>query len=167
MDMKSLIFCALFLVLAEICGASAAQAQTSKLFGDLFWRPSHWRDQDFIPYYENGTDPHNTQWNDDQLARGTWSPEQWVSWNKGNGLGLIQRWYTADILRDQMIDDGVPVLVVGPNFYHLSGYDKRRIIQTIDHVYAVTSVKPRMFYLQDWATDRHIGYYSPAGLVLQ
>jgi hypothetical protein len=165
--MKSLIFCALFVVSSVFFGMPAAHAQTSKLLGDRFWPPSHWRDQDFIPYYSNGTDPHNTQWNDDQLNRQNWSPDKWVSWNKGDGLGLIQKWYTADILRDQMIDDGVPVLVVGPNFYHLSGYDKRRVIETIDHVYAVTSAMPKMFYLQDWGTKKHIGYYSPKGLVLQ
>lgn len=163
--MKYLILCAFFMISA-LGVVSAATAQSSKnMFGH--WPIKHWEDQDFIPYYTNGTDPHNTQWNGFELNAQNWTPAQWVALNKWDGLGLIQRWYTADIVRDQMVEDDVPTLVVGPNFYHLSGADKRRVIQTIDHVYGVTQVKPRLFYLKDWGTGRHIGYYSPQGLVLQ
>ena len=164
--MKHLILLAFLLGLGA--GASGvAGAQTAKNFMGQ-WPSNHWADQDFIPYYANGTDPHNEQWNDDALNSQNWTPASWVAWNKGDGLGLIQRWYSADIIRDQLIDDDkIPTLVVGPNFYHLSGDNKRKIIQTIDYVYGVTSIKPNMFYLKDWGTGKHIGFYSPKGLVLQ
>jgi hypothetical protein len=125
------------------------------------------QNSDFIPYYTNGTEPHNTQWDTTELDPKYWTPQQWVASNKGDGLSLIQKWYNADIIRDQKVVDDAPTLVVGPNFYHLSGSDKRKIVQTIDHVYGVTSKSPKMFYLEDWATKQHIGFYSPKGLVLQ
>lgn len=160
--MKKVLFFAFLLVLGF---SSAGMADSSKLFG-YFWPHDHWRDQDFKPYLENGTDPHGSKWqkNDDGSA---WSPSQWLSTNGGNGLGLIQKWYNADIIRDQFVDDGAPTLVVGPNFYHLGDSDKRRLLATLDQVYAVTSQKPNMFFLQDWSTKKHIGYYTAKGLVLE
>lgn len=163
--MKLLILLTFLSVLAGLSSLPAHAQSAKNFFGQ--WPLKHWEDQDFIPYYTNGTDPHNTQWADDELNASNWTPAGWVAWNKGDGLGLIQRWYNADILRDQMVEDDVPTLVIGPNFYHLSGFDKRRVIQTVDYVYGVTAVQPKFFYLKDWGTGQHIGYYSPQGLVLQ
>jgi hypothetical protein len=127
------------------------------------WAPSHWRNQDFIPYFENGTEPHNQT-----TQPQNWSPERWINTTSHkNGLSLINQWYVSDILRDQYVDDGVPNLVVGPNFYHLGGTDKRKVMSTLDHVYQATSQSPKMFYIRDWKTDEVIGYYTPSGLILQ
>ena len=63
--------------------------------------------------------------------------------------------------------DGVPYLEVGPNFYHLSGYDKRRVTQTLDAIYQVTANKPSMYFLKDADTQRIIGTYTKEGLNLE
>ncbi len=143
----------------------AAEAKTK--FLGLIWWPSHWVNQDFQPYYETSTEPHNTQWNDNKLSDQWWTPKDWVSLDGGSGFELIRKWYVADILRDQYVRDGIPYLEVGPNFYHLGGADKRRVMKTIDAVYRVTDYTPKMFYLRDFRTDQVIGHYTKDGLVLQ
>lgn len=137
-------------------------AQAGPKFNDLWWWHSHWVDQDFIPYYDNGTDPHNSQWDES-----TWTPADWIAANNGDAEGLINQWTNASILQARYVDDGVPYMNVGENFYHLSGYDKRRVMATVDYVYQVTAQQPGMFYLKDAETRRVIGYYSKEGLTLQ
>ncbi len=144
-----------------------AVAQAEPKFFGLFWWPDHWRNQDFMPYFDNSKDPHNTQWDKTALSPVYWTPKEWVTMDGGRGLALIQKWYNVGILQDQYVDDDMPYLVVGPNFYHLSGSDKRRVMQTIDAVYQVTSLSPKMFYIEDSKTEKVIGYYTPKGLILQ
>lgn len=138
----------------------------SWIFG---WWPGHWKNQDFQPYYDYAKDPHNSQWENKAGRPNTWTPDQWVAQRNNNGLGLIQGWYNAGILRDQYVTTFMkrPILKVGPNFYHLSGEDKRRVAATVDYVYGATSKRPGMFYLLDWGTNEFIGYYTKDGLVLQ
>lgn len=126
------------------------------------WWPSHWQNMDFEPYLENGKDPHNTQWD-----RKIWKPADWVA-QKGSTQDLLKGFYSAEILSDQYVDDDVPVLEVGPNFYHLSGFDKRRVARTVDEVYQITSSKPDgMFMLYDWRTKKAVGIYTAHGLQIQ
>ncbi len=126
------------------------------------WWESHWKDLDFEPYLENGKHPHNSQW-DEQ----SWTPQQWAA-EPAAAMDLVRGFYTADILRDQYMDDGVPVLEVGPGFYMLGGHDKRRIVQTIDYAYGVTAEKENgMFLLHDWQTGKAVGAYTRYGLQLQ
>ncbi len=145
----------------------SSSAYAGPKFRNWFWWPGHWKNQDFKPYYENGTDQHLTQWDDDKLSNAYWTPREWVTNDGGNGLALIQKWYNGDILRDQRVEDGVPRLVIGPNFYKLGDADKSRVTETIDAVYQVTSRRPKMFYLEDFSTGREIGYYVASGLILQ
>lgn len=159
MSNKSLI---LSLFLAGLVLSASFPALAGPKFGSLWWWESHWRNQDFVPYYANGTDPHNSQWDNNE-----WKPQDWITMNGGNGADLINRWYTAEIIDRQYYDDGVPYLDVGINFYHLSGFDKRRVMDTINYVYQITAKSPSMFYLKDPQTDQVIGYYSPDGLILQ
>ncbi len=116
----------------------------------------------FQPYLENMKHPHNTQW-----AGYGWYAEDWTSASRSK-LDLVNGFYTADIIRDQEMDDDVPVLVVGPSFYRLSGLDKRRVVTTVDTVYGVTkSGSHRTIQLRDWNTKMPIGIYTERGLQLQ
>ncbi len=138
-------------------------AQAEPKYMGYWWRDSHWVNQDFKPYYQEGTLPQQTQWENEN-----WQPEDWVQFDGGNGLALIEKWYRNGIIYDQYVDNGAPYLDVGVNFYHLSGFDKKRIMATVDHVYGVTRSQPGMFYLKDHSTEKVIGYYTPAaGLILE
>ncbi len=136
------------------------------LFG---WYPSHWKNQDFQPYYDFAKEPHNSQWEHKDGLPNTWTPAEWVAQRDNNGVQLIQGWYNSGILRDQYVTTfhQRPILKVGPNFYHLSGEDKQRVAATVDYVYGATQKRPGMFYLLDYGTNDFIGYYTKDGLVLQ
>ena len=101
-----------------------------------------------------------------QWAHEDWYAEDWTSQKKG--MDLVQGFYDADIFRDQTkTDSGLPVLVVGPNFYHLSGYDKRRVVHVLDVVYGLTEQKTNgSFLLQDWHSGSMIGSFDRNGLTL-
>ncbi|OIN86827.1 MAG: hypothetical protein AUJ12_04225 [Alphaproteobacteria bacterium CG1_02_46_17] len=151
---------AFFVLSISFFGASSAQAGPK--FSSLWWWESHWAEQDFIPYYDNGTEPHNTQWDGQN-----WQPADWITMNGGTGVDLVNRWYTAKIINRQYFEDDTPYLDVGINFYHLSGRDKSRVMQTVNYVYQITEKSPRMFYLKDPQTDKIIGYFGSDGLILQ
>lgn len=126
------------------------------------WWEGHWDHLDFIPYLEDGKRPHNSQWNNS-----TWRPEHWEAQRK-DAMEVIQGFYTADIVRDQYVDDDIPVLKVGPGFYMLGGEDKRRVVRMVDYVYGITTAHENgMFMLHDWRTDDAIGSYTRYGLQLQ
>ncbi len=126
------------------------------------WWESHWDNLDFEPYLDDAKHPHNSQWKDDK-----WRPEDWVAQRESQSE-LIRGFYTADILRSQYIDDDVPVLEVGPAFYMLGGQDKRRVAETIDAAYQVTSSRVNgIFMLYDWKTHKAVGVYTQNGLQLQ
>lgn len=126
------------------------------------WWESHWEDQQFIPYLEEGKHPHNSQWDESQ-----WRPEHWEQQRK-SALDVVKGFYFADIIRDQYVDDDIPVLEVGPAFYMLGGHDKRRVTQMVDYVYGVTAAKENgMFMLYDWDSEEPIGSYTRYGLQLQ
>lgn len=116
----------------------------------------------FKPYIEDSRDVQIPQW-----AHKDWYAEDWLS--QHDGLRLVKGFYEGDILRDQYVDNKeLPVLVVGPNFYHLSGYDKRRVVFTVDRVYGITESNLRgAFLLQDWKTKEFIGTYNRNGLRMQ
>ena len=114
------------------------------------------------PYLENKTDPQTAQWHN--LP---WDSSDWAQ-SVDRPLDLIEGFYEADIFRNQYLDGKEPVLVVGPNFYHLSGYDKRRVVATLGHVYNVGAQGgPAFFRLTDWKTRQDIGFFNASGLQLQ
>src|SRR5690606_2627428 len=59
------------------------------------------------PYLENGTESQNTQWNHKE----EWFVQDWVAQHE-SGRELIAGFYKSDILREQTVRDGKPVLVV-------------------------------------------------------
>ena len=127
------------------------------------WWPEHWQNLDWTPYLEDAKHPHNTQW--DHVK---WTPADWAAQEPKGASDVIRHFYLADVLRRQYVDDEMPVLEVGPNFYHLSGQDKRRLMRTIDDHYQITASKLNgMFMITDWRTRKPIGSYTVHGLQIQ
>lgn len=143
--------------------SSSAQADGRKIsyFG---WWPSHWENLTWTPYLEDAIHPQVNQWNGKH-----WVVADWVAQRPAGGeKDIIDGFYRADILSDQYVENDLPVLVVGPNFYQLSGYDKRRVVQTVDDYFKITgSHAGAMFTLLDWKTEDPIGLYTASGLILQ
>lgn len=145
-------------------GASAPALAEQKPWW-VGWWPGHWewtQYKKFNPYLEKGTDTQNQQW-----AAEDWYVQDWLSQNKSN-FALIDGFFKADILRKQTSEDNVPVLIVGPQFYRLGGFDKRRVVTTLDEVYGITeSGAHPVIILKDWHTNREIGLFDQAGLQLE
>lgn len=121
------------------------------------------RDTDFKPYLENGTEPHNTQWRHKEWQVADWAP------TSGDGMAQVDKFVRAGILADYHHANfwRSPTLRVGPSFYHLSGYDQRRVVELFDHVYDATSSRAGTLFVEDDHTGRVIGLYTRAGLQLQ
>ena len=116
----------------------------------------------YHPYLENGKQSQNTQWNEEN-----WYVEDWVA-QHGDAMEIINGFYKAGILQEQTVDDGKPILIVGPQFYRLSGLDKRRVVTTLDAVYGITDVQANKYILlKDWHTKHQIGVYTSDGLQLE
>lgn len=159
-----------FLMMSAICALIAVPAHADVTGSGAgpkptiwAWWPKHWTGLDFKPYIDNPTQSHNSQWDQQN-----WKPADWAAQRGGSGMKVISGFYKADILRSQTIDDEIPVVTVGPAFYMLGGNDKRRVMETIDQEFQITTGKPNgMFMLRDWNTRRDIGSYTAYGLQLQ
>lgn len=162
MIFRNALFLFAFLATATIVSAAAQAKSKPNIFA---WPQGHevWTEtKKFQPYLENAKHPHPAQW-----ATEDWYAEDWIAQRK-SGMNLVQGYYTSDIIRDQEVDDDMPILIVGPNFYRLSGFDKRRVVTTIDVVYGVTqSQTGAAIMLRDWHTRRPIGMFTQDGLILQ
>ena len=151
----------------SILGVSdEAQARKKQSwFGDSwFWSKNHddyVQMKKFNPHLENSRHLQIPQW-----EHKDWYAEDWLS--QRDGMDLVQGFYDADILRDQVKEeDGMSTLLVGPNFYRLSGYDKRRVTHIVDIVYGVTASNENgSFMLKDWNTRIPIGVFDHNGLRL-
>lgn len=160
MQQRNLLVTGLFAV-SLVLGASEASAQPKPWYWS--WWPSHWENQRFEPYLEHPKHPHNTQWDSEK-----WEPADWAAQKQGGSLELIRGFYSANILSGQYVDDELPVLEVGPNFYHLSGQDKRRVTALVDDYYKITTNHLNAMYeIRDWRTHKPIGTYTTRGLHLQ
>lgn len=121
----------------------------------------------FQPYLENPRHVQIPQWEHED-----WYLEDWFTQEKG--IDMVKGFYKADIFRDQYQRKdrkgkalGVKKLVVGPGFYHLSGFDKRRVVTILDATYGITERDENgSFILEDWNSFRPIGYYDKTGLRL-
>ena len=159
--MKYTKFLSLFALILTISSYSSVSYADSKPWVWSWWE-SHWDNQNFIPHLENGKHPHNTQWDESK-----WTPMDWIA-QRNDAMELIRGFYTSDIVRGQYMDDDVHVLEVGPGFYSLGGQDKRRVTQTIDAVYGITTSRENgTFFVRDWRTGDQIGAYTKYGLYLQ
>lgn len=160
MPIRHAVSFALFLALL---GGMAGMAKAEPKPWYWSWWPSHWHQGMWEPYLEDAKHPHNTQWD-----HKVWEPADWAAQRPNGNEQVIKGFYTAQILHSQYMEDDVPVLAVGPNFYHLSGYDKRRVVQTVDDHYQITASRLNgMFTVTDWRTRKPIGLYTAHGLQLQ
>ena len=158
------IFLAVFVINAGISNNAQAgfKDSISGTFSNIAAKfNSKKRPDNFHPYLEDARHLQIPQW-----AHEDWYVEDWTS--QTDGMTLIKGFYAADILRDQTIGHaGLPVLVVGPNFYRLSGFDKRRVVTTLDTVYGMTAKSDNAsFMLTDWNTKKPIGMFDHHGLRL-
>ncbi|HEY0901746.1 MAG TPA: hypothetical protein VGD95_06445 [Micavibrio sp.] len=160
-----------FLMIAATCLCLSAPAAHAGVDGSgsgpkptiWAWWPWHWTNLDFKPYIDHPTQAHNSQWD-----QSNWKPADWAAQRGGKNMNVISGFYQADIIRSQMVDDDIPVLVVGPAFYMLGGHDKRRVMEVIDDEFQITAGKLNgMFMIRDWNTKRDIGSYTVHGLQLQ
>lgn len=131
----------------------------------LGWWPWHFEELDYERrLLDPPTLPNNQQWSGDR-----WQPQDWVA-ARGSAKAVIDGLYDAKIITDQDVDDGIPVLEVGPGFRRLSGREKRHVAAFVDYAYGITkkSGKDGMFHVIDDCTDEPIGLYTAAtGLQLQ
>ncbi len=160
-----LIFLVCFLSVIKADSASA-EPKSWKLFPPSFgWSKNHENYRSFKqynPYLEDARHLQIPQWKDEN-----WYVEDWAS--QKDAMTLIKGWYSADIIRDQKVGHAnLPVLVVGPNFYRLSGFDKRRVVTTINVAYGIVSDQNdgKAFMLTDWYTKKPIGVFDNQGLRL-
>ncbi len=159
MRIFKLLICLVILVGAGGHQASAAQLWT---FG---WWPGHWTwtsYKKFQPYVENGKESQNQQWGAED-----WYVQDWLS-QYHDQFVLIDGFFKSDILREQTEDGDTPVLIVGPNFYRLGGFDKRRVLTTLDTVYGITETGEHpTIILKDWHTKKEIGLFTKNGLQIE
>jgi hypothetical protein len=82
--------------------------QAEPKFLGIWWKESHWKNQDFNPHYDNGIAPQNSQWTDKN-----WSPADWIKSTGGDGTKLVTGWINAGILVGSYKDsDGVPYSII-------------------------------------------------------
>jgi predicted small lipoprotein YifL len=118
------------------------------------------KDPDFHPYLDHPTQSQHAQWRTNPWQVADWAP------TTSDGQAQMDAFFRAGVLQD-FVDGKNPTLIVGQGFYHLSGFDKRRVITLFDQLYKVTSTPAASFELKDWHTGRIVGLYDRAGLQLQ
>lgn len=97
----------------------------------------------------------------------SWDPALWPLPYQDRDT-FTRQLFDSDIIHDQYIQDQtIPVLVVGPNFYHLSDIDQYRVTNALDQLYGATTGEYGGYMLQDYHTRRMIGSYTKAGLSLR
>ncbi len=153
------IIATVFFLVAQI---AHAEPKTS-IFS---WPRDHWDGLDFRPYMHDNKHNHKRQWDYKNRYQTPWHAEDWVR-QYDSPMDMIKEFYNDDIIRDQDMNCGRPTLVVGPNFYHLSSYDKMRVTEAIDYVYKATSSEPYRFALLDYYEQDVIGYFDRNGLFLE
>lgn len=111
--------------------------------------------QNFAPYLEDVRALQIPQWEHEN-----WYVEDWTSQKPADQI--IRDLYKADVFKDQIEDKkGKKTLVVGPNFYRLSGFDKRRVVTLLDRSYQNTgTLGQNSFFLTDWRTKQYIGTFD-------
>jgi hypothetical protein len=153
------------LILIALLGAVLASPAHARQDWPFGWWPGHWKwvtYKNFNPYLEKGKQTQNQQWGAED-----WYVQDWVSQYE-NEFKLIDGFFKSDVLREQTDEDDVPVLIVGPNFYRLGGFDKRRVLTTLDAVYGITERGTHpVILLRDWHTNKEIGLFTKDGLQME
>ena len=158
----------LLILLLFFCFSAGGQALADAKEWHNFWGKRHEKHGEvkaYQPYLEKNQHEQIPQWDHKE-----WYAEDWLA-QVEDGDELMQHFYDGDILWDQTVRkkgrklDIYPILIVGPNFYRLSGYDKRRVAHVVDQVHGITKSKPDGFFaLHDWHTKLPIGVFDKDGL---
>tara|TARA_Y100000034_G_scaffold109602_1_gene141039 strand:+ start:814 stop:1317 length:504 start_codon:yes stop_codon:yes gene_type:complete len=91
-----------------------------------------------------------------------------VSPGFNDGRNYVAEWGRIGIIEGRGVDrQGVPYVIVGPNFYHLSGWTKRDVAKVLDFNLKLTNNPARLYRLRDWDTGHIVGTYGEGGLILQ
>ena len=166
---KSLILLLFFVVFGV---AQQAYADSKRWYNEWTRRHNEYNHEikKFQPFLTDERHEQIPQWDHKE-----WYAEDWLA-QEENPEDLIRRFYEGGILWDQVTqtkknrkgdEQSFPILVVGPNFYRLSGYDKRRVAHVVDIVYGVTKSKENGYFeLYDWNTRMPIGTFNKDGLTL-
>ena len=155
--MRVLSFLAVLGFFALGCSAHVQASSKPWVWG---WWPSHWQGLDFQPYLGGQKLSHRSLWDGDD-----WTPEAWIK-DAGDAKRIMRDLYAAEIVTNQYEDsDNIPVLEVGDGFLLLSGLDKRRVLQFVDHVFQITeSEENGMFYVYySMNDDEPAGIYNKYG----
>lgn len=127
------------------------------------------RDEDFKPYLLDGKQVQNAQWRTENWTAEDWGPTPQACAEQ------VHAFFRAGVLVDYIKGStwrrgSTPTLIVGPGFYHLSGFDQRRVLDVFNRLYNVTDAakekRSTVLSLKDWHTGRIIGIYTQAGLQL-
>ncbi len=159
MRLISIMFLAI--ILAVSAGAPAWAEPKPCYWG---WWPEHFEKMHWERrLMQDARTPHPNQWDGSR-----WTPADWIAQRGGNGGKMISRFFAIGVLEDQSMDDDIPVLEVGTEFYRLGGEDQRRVMALVDSVYGVTTRSPhKIFLIEDGKTGRPLGTYTASGLTLQ
>lgn len=151
--MRFLFLLSFVLTSISLSSPASADPKWSSFTGwDVFWKSVNRANMDFSPYLDDPINSHPS-YNENR----DWQPEHWLSQFDGGAEEFIKKGYKAQIIHKQDTRDGVPVLIVGPNFYRLSAYDQRRYVRTIDYIYGMTSTAPHVMMVRDWKSDHVVG----------
>ena len=81
-------------------------------------------------YLQSDRDAYDPSWRDD------WSPVDWAD-SAVSAQGVIDNFYARNVLVDQFLDDGTPVLKVGQTFLALSSQQQRRVVRFVAFAFDV------------------------------
>ena len=108
-------------------------------------------DRVYLQSNENAYDP---TWND------RWSPVHWAN-SAESAQTVIDNFYAKNVLHDQYLDDGTPVLEVGQGFLALSSQDQRRVVRFVAYAFGVDGFAGRgTMYVQLDRKDTPLGLYN-------
>lgn len=114
---------------------------------------------DFRPYLSDGMAQQRVQQRFQE-----WDPTDWAPSlpSASARLDRLKRAQVINVYRESRWGCP-PTLVVGPAFYHLSSYDKYRVVAFFDYMTKATTGRMGTLRLRDHETDETIGYYTRAG----
>lgn len=111
-----------------LMGAALAQPAAADRRPDYFFdHGKNVHDRLYLQSDENAYDP---SWND------AWSPVDWAD-SAAGAQGVIDNFYARDVLKNQFLKRGTPVLEVGQTFLALSSQDQRRVVRFVAFAFDV------------------------------
>lgn len=126
----------------------------------LMDRPEHY---EFTPYVSNwdAQNKHPQQWKGQDWDPSKWDGKLWTP------EIAVHKFYEGRIFERQYLrDNKMPVLVLGPTFYHLSDLDQRRTLKLLTDYTGIFAKGYQMVELRDWHSKKVMGAYTPRGMFL-